>query len=109
MKPCTHHFRRGRLTHKRSLLPFAQVDESTDGLRGGVAQDGVQHRLAKLANDGLTLISVRGGQNVTNFLQQLDHGILQRKWEMRKVSVPHVGSAVWRHLVSTYVCLCGCG
>lgn len=33
--------RQGARVYKWRLLPFTQVDESADGLRGGVAQDGV--------------------------------------------------------------------
>lgn len=58
---------------------MAKVNESADGLRGGVAQDGVQHRLGKPANHSLALISVGGGQNVTNLLHQFNHSTLPKK------------------------------
>lgn len=50
------------------------MKEGADGLRGGVAQDGVQHRLAELANHSLALAAVGRGQNVAELLQLLDHG-----------------------------------
>lgn len=50
------------------------MKEGADGLWGGVAQDGVQHRLAEHANHSLALAAVGRGQNVADLLQLLDHG-----------------------------------
>lgn len=67
-----------------NFLAFAQVDEVTDGLRRGVAQDCIQHRFAVLANNDLALVAIGRRQDVANLFQQFDHGILQS--EMRKVT-----------------------
>lgn len=65
------------LTKQGRLLSFTHVEEGADGLRGGVAQDGIQHRLADLANQSLALAVVGWGQNVANLLQQVDHSALE--------------------------------
>ena len=101
---------RGRLTNKRSLLPFAHVDESTDSLRGGVTQDGVQHSLGEHANHSLALASVFGRQNMTNLLKQFNHNTLKKKQRWRwacimSSSQPEVLSGGL--LESAYMCLCG--
>lgn len=57
------------LTKQGRLLSFTHVEEGADGLRGGVAQDGVQHRLAEPANQSLALAVVGWGQNIANLLQ----------------------------------------
>lgn len=78
---CDNNFspvRHCRLTLKRSLRPFALVQEGADGLRRGVAQDGVQHLLAEPADHRLALILVGVGQNPADLLQQVDHGLLRR-------------------------------
>lgn len=72
-----------RLTDN-NFLAFAQVDEVTDGLRSGVAQDCIQHRFAVLVNNDLALVTISRRQDVANLFQQFDHGILQS--EMRKVT-----------------------
>lgn len=56
---------------------LAHVQESTDGLGGGVVDEGVHHGLAELVDNGLTLAAVRRGQNVTNLFQQLSDGFLR--------------------------------
>lgn len=53
------------------------MEEGADGLRGGVAQDGIQHRLADLANQSLALAVVGRGQNIANLLHQVDHSALE--------------------------------
>lgn len=55
---------------------MTHVDEGTDGLRSGVAEDRIQHRPGKPVDDGLALMSVGGGQNVTNLPQKLGHSTL---------------------------------
>lgn len=62
------------LTKQGRLLSFAHSEEGADGMRRGVAQDGIQHRLADLANQILALAVVGLGQNVADLLQQVDDG-----------------------------------
>lgn len=57
-------------------MPFAHLEEGADGLRGGVAQDSVQHLLAELAHQSLALAAVGRGQNIADLLQQVDHSAL---------------------------------
>lgn len=57
-------------------MPFAHLEEGADGMRGGVAQDSVQHLLAELAHQSLALAAVGRGQNIANLLQQVDHSAL---------------------------------
>lgn len=66
------------LTDWRSFPFFTHLEEGTDGLWGGVAQDGIQQRLAELTNHSLALIAVGGGQDVADLLQQFDHGALRK-------------------------------
>lgn len=82
-----------RLTNKRSLLAFAHVDESTDGLRGGVAQDGVQHSLGEHANHSFALALEFGRQNMANLLKQFNHSPLKKEEIQIKLSVHPVS---WR-------------
>lgn len=65
---------------------MTQVNESADGLRGGEAQDGIQHYPANLANHRLALILVGSGQNMTNLPQQFNHNILQKKKKGERAS-----------------------
>lgn len=67
-----------RLTLNRSLLTFALVQKGADGLRCGIAQDGVQHSLGELADHSLALVLVRPWHNPADLLQQVDDGFLQR-------------------------------
>ena len=53
------------------------MEEGADDLRGGVAQDGIQHHLAELANQSLALVLVGLGQNIANHLQGVDHSTLE--------------------------------
>lgn len=53
------------------------MEEGADGLRGGVAQDGIQHCLAELAHHILALAVVGRGQDIANLFQQVDHSTLE--------------------------------
>lgn len=69
------------LTKQQSLFSFTHLEEGADGLRGGVAQDGVQHRLADLANQSLALAAVGRGQDNADLLQQVNHSALEDIYE----------------------------
>lgn len=66
-----------RRTFKRNLLPIALVQEGTDRLWCGIAQDCVQHCLAEPADHKLALVFVRVRQDPADLLQQVDDSFLR--------------------------------